>query len=140
MESNLVVASPGKEDWVRNPAYSQIPILAWGMERVYRRNGDKELLRQGLEPLERFHEWYWRERDVTDVGLIAVGSYSGGIQDARFETFDYECNLDTLQLTVHPARKGPGEGDWYGNICAAGNTAYLIIGERSLPAGRWLRR
>ena len=26
--------------------FSQIPILAWGIERVYRRNGDKELLKQ----------------------------------------------------------------------------------------------
>jgi putative isomerase len=102
------------------------------MERVYRRNGDRELLKQGLAPLERFHEWYWRERDVTGVGLIAVGAYSGVVQHARFETFDYECNLDSLQLTVHPTRKGPDEGAWYGDICAAGNTAYLIMGENSL--------
>ena len=44
--------------------FSQIPILAWGVERVYRRNGDKELLKQCLGRLERFHDWYWRERDL----------------------------------------------------------------------------
>ncbi len=123
---------PKNNNWLKSPAYSQIPILAWGMERAYRRNGDKELLRQGLAPLECFHEWYWRERDVTNVGLIAVGSYSGDIQHARFETFDYECNLDALKLTAHPNRKGPKEGPWYGDICASGNTAYLIMAERSL--------
>lgn len=112
--------------------FSQIPILAWGMERVYQRNGDKELLRQGLAPLERFHDWYWRERDVTDVGLIALGSYDGNTQNARFETFDFECNLDGLKMTPHPARKGAGEGAWYGDICASGNTAYLVLAERSL--------
>ena len=32
--------------WWEYPAYSQIPILGWGIERVYQRNGDKELLRQ----------------------------------------------------------------------------------------------
>jgi putative isomerase len=99
---------------------------------VFQRNGDKELLRQGLAPVERFHEWYWRERDVTNLGLIAVGSYSGDIQHARYETFDYECNLDNLKLTTHPRRKGANEGAWYGDICAAGNTAYLIMAERSL--------
>ncbi len=123
---------PGKDDWDKFPAYSQIPILAWGLERVYRRNGDKQLLREALEPLERFHEWYWRERDVTNVGLIAVGSYSGDVQHGRFETFDFECNLDDLKLTPHPTRKGDKEGAWYGDICAAGNTAYLVMGERSL--------
>ena len=123
---------PHKENWVDYPAYSQIPILAWGVERVYNRNGDAALLKQALEPIEKFHEWYWRERDVTNIGLIAVGSYSGDVQHARFETFDFECNLDDLKLTPHPTRKGENEGAWYGNICAAGNTAFLIMGERSL--------
>ncbi len=123
---------PHKDNWLEYPAYSQIPILAWGLERVYTRNGDKKLLEHSLKPTERFHEWYWRERDVTDVGLIAVGAYSGVVQHARFETFDYECNLDGLRLTPHPTRKGENEGPWYGDVCAAGNTAFLVMGERSL--------
>ena len=69
---------------------------------------------------------------MTNVGLVAVGSYSGKIQHARFETFDYECNLDDLKLTVHPARKGGDEGAWYGDICLPGITSYLIGAERSL--------
>ena len=56
--------NPHKADWVDHPAYSQIPILAWGVERVYQRNFDKMLLQECLEPIERFHEWYWRERDA----------------------------------------------------------------------------
>ena len=120
------------QTWNEMPAYSQIPILGWGLERVYKRNGDKELLRQSLGPLEKFHEWYWRERDVTNVGLVAVGSYSGVIQHGRYETFDNEVNLDALKLTPHPTRKGPGEGNWYGDICLPGITGYLISSERSL--------
>jgi len=112
--------------------FSQIPIIAWGLERVYRRNGDKELVKQALPRLERFHDWYWRERDLHDNGLITVGAYTGDIQHARWETFDYEVNMDELKLTKHPHRKGPGEGEWYGDICVPGNNAYLIMGERSL--------
>jgi putative isomerase len=112
--------------------FSQIPILAWGVERVYRRNGDKELLRQCLGRLERFHDWYWRERDLHDNGLIALGAYTGKLQHAKWETFDYECNMDGMQMTVHPTRKGPQEGAWYADVCVPGNTAYLILGERSL--------
>jgi putative isomerase len=99
---------------------------------VYQRTGDKELLEQCLRPIERFHEWYWRERDVTNVGLVAIGAYSGVTQHARYETFDYECNMDGLKMTPHPTRRGDKEGAWYGDICTTGNTAYLIIGEKSL--------
>ena len=118
--------------WNEYPAYSQIPILGWGLERVWKRNSDNELLRQSLSQLEKFHEWYWRERDVRNTGLVAVGSYSGIIQHARYETFDNECNLDDLHMTVHPTRTGPGEGAWYGDICLPGITAYLVGSERSL--------
>jgi len=112
--------------------FSQIPILAWGVERVYSRNGDRQLLKECLGRLERFHDWFWRERDLTNIGLITVGSYSGKLQHARWETFDYECNMDDLKLTKHTSRKGPAESTWYGDICVTGNTSYLIMGERSL--------
>lgn len=114
--------------------FSQIPILAWGVERVYRRNGDMELLTQCLHRLERFHDWYWRERDLHDNGLITLGAYTGKRQHAKWETFDYECNMDGMKMTVHPTRKGPDEGPWYADICVPGNGAYLIMGERSLAS------
>ena len=112
--------------------FSQIPILAWGLERVYMRNGDKTLLEQCLSRLEKWHNWYWRERDVTNSGLVTIGSYSGDVQHARWETFDYECNMDDLKLMKHPTRKGKNEGAWYGDIWVTGNTSYLIMGEKSL--------
>jgi glycogen debranching enzyme len=112
--------------------FSQIPILAWGVERVYQRNGDRELLQQCLGRLERFHDWFWRERDLHGNGLLVVGAYTGKLQHAKWETFDYECNMDDMRMTVHPTRKGPGDGVWYGDVCVPGNTAYLVIGERSL--------
>jgi hypothetical protein len=112
--------------------FSQIPILAWGIERVYGRNGDKELVKQALQRLERFHDWYWRERDLQGNGLITLGAYTGKLQHAKWETFDYECNMDGMKMTTHPTRKGPKEGPWYADICVPGNTAYLIMGEKSL--------
>jgi hypothetical protein len=102
------------------------------VDRVYQRNGDRELLQQCLGRLERFHDWYWRERDLHDNGLITLGAYTSVLQHAKWETFDYECNMDDMALTVHPKRKGPNEGPWYANICVPGNTAYLIMGERCL--------
>ena len=112
--------------------FSQIPILAWGLERVFERTGDRKLLAQCLPRLERFHDWFWRERDLHGNGLLVVGSYSGKLQHARWETFDYECNMDDMRMTHHPNRKGADEGPWYADVCVPGNTAYLIMGERSL--------
>jgi putative isomerase len=112
--------------------FSQIPILAWGVERVYQRNGDLELVKQSLSRLERFHDWYWRERDLHGNGLVTLGAYTGQLQHAKWETFDYECNMDGMKMTAHPTRKTPNEGAWYADICVPGNTAYLIMGERSL--------
>ena len=128
--------APGARDgkqWRDFPAYSQAPLLAWGMERVFRRNGDKELLRAGLAPLENFHEWYWRERDITNVGLIGVGAYSGVTQEARYETYDREVDLDGLKMVPHPRRSGGTEnGPWYGDIAIPANMAYLLLSELSL--------
>lgn len=112
--------------------FSQIPILAWGVERVFRRNGDRKLLEICLSRLERFHDWYWRERDLHDNGLITLGAYTGVVQHAKWETFDYECNMDGMKMTAHPTRKGPNEGAWYADICVPGNNAYLIMAERCL--------
>jgi putative isomerase len=103
------------------------------MERVFTRNHDMELLRAGLQPLEDFHEWYWRERDVTGCGMIGVGTYSGDALHARYETYDREVDLDDLRMTPHPGRAaGAQNGAWYGDILIPANTAYLLLSELSL--------
>jgi len=123
------------KDWLTFPAYSQAPLLAWGVERVYKRNRDLELVRASLAPLEQFHDWYWRERDLDGVGLVTVGVYDGSLQHARYETYDNEVDLDALKLTPHPARPaGAQNGNWYGDIYIPANTAYLLLSERSLIA------
>jgi hypothetical protein len=126
-------SGPAERDgktWRTFPAYSQAPLLAWGMERVFLRNHDMDLVRAGVAPLEAFHEWYWRERDVSNIGLIGVGSYSGVVQEARYETYDNEVDLDGLKLLPYPGRKN--SGPWYGDLCIPANTAYLLLSEASL--------
>jgi hypothetical protein len=123
---------PDNQNWINYPAYSQIPILAWGLEQIYLRNHDLTIVQENLESIEKFHEWYWRERDVTHVGMVSVGSYSEDIQHARFETFDFDGTLDQLKLTRHPSRNSDHEGNWYGDILVVGNTSYLVQAEKSL--------
>jgi hypothetical protein len=138
MAANFIAPDSGPpgftgKDWLTFPAYSQAPLLAWGVERVYARNRDLNLVRQALPHLEAFHDWYWRERDLDGIGLVTVGSYDGVLRDARYETYDNEVDLDTLQLTPHPGRPaGVENGPWYGDIYIPANTSYLLLSERSL--------
>lgn len=128
----MIMANDTTKKWMEFPAYSQIPILAWGLERVFNRNQDMELVRENLSSIEKFHEWYWRERDVTDVGLVGVGAYCEVVQNARYETFDHDGTLDHLKLTPHPSRGDDSPKNMYGDILVVGNTSYLVMAERSL--------
>jgi glycogen debranching enzyme len=137
MIANFIAPDSGPKgftgkDWLTFPAYSQAPLIAWGVERVYLRTRDKELVRTALPHLEAFHDWYWRERDLDNVSLVTVGSYDGVVQDARYETYDNQVDLDTLKLIPHPARANNQNGNWYGDIYIPANTAYLLLSERSL--------
>jgi putative isomerase len=138
MVANFIAPDSGPpgftgKDWLTFPAYSQAPLLAWGVDRVYRRNHDLELVRMALPHLEQFHDWYWRERDLDGVGLVTVGVYDGSLQHARYETYDNEVDLDTLKLTPHPGRPADADnGAWYGDIYIPANTGYLLLSERCL--------
>lgn len=138
MIANFIAPNSGPQgftgkNWLTFPAYSQAPLLAWGVERVYKRNHDLGLVRAALPHLEAFHDWYWRERDLDGTGLVTVGVYDGAIQHARYETYDNEVDLDTLKLTPHPGRpQGAQNGSWYGDIYIPANTGYLLLSEQSL--------
>lgn len=117
-------------------------IIAWAMERIFRRGGDRQIVEEGLERLERYHDLYWTERDLGQTGLITVGTYAPLIkespfnaskesllQSARYESFDFQPPLDNLDLTPHPRRGGP---TMYGDICLPDATAFLIQAEQAL--------
>lgn len=115
--------------------FSQIPILAWGCLMIYNQTNDRELLELCLPYLDTFLDWYDRERDVDNDGLIEYGAYKrisigDMVQTARFETFDFHATLDKLKLTKHPTR-GTG-GEWYGNIEGVEQTSFLAMSERAM--------
>jgi len=115
--------------------YSQIPILAWGIQSVYRQTNDRSLVERALPYLVAFDEWYSTERDVDNDGLVEYGAYKplGGAdmyQTAKFETFDLHATLDHMKLTKHPSRAEGGE--WYGNVEGVEQTCFLLMSERAI--------
>lgn len=116
-------------------AYSQIPILGWGVLGVYRQTNDRALVERALPLLVAFDEWYSRERDVDGDGLIEYGAYEAVernslLQTARFETFDFHLPLDGMVMTPHPRR--PDEGAFYGNVEGVEQTSFLLMTERAI--------
>jgi glycogen debranching enzyme len=55
--------------WNR-PDESQPPLIAWSAWRLYERFGNKELIRDVYEPLCRFVEWWFANRDEDRDGLV----------------------------------------------------------------------
>lgn len=117
-------------------------IIAWAMERIHARNGDDVIVTEGIERLEKYHDWYWNERDIENIGLVGVGTYAqlfpgssydkdeeSRVQSARFESFDFQPALDDLELTPHPRRGGHA---MYGTVYLPDATAFLIQAEESL--------
>ncbi len=54
----------------RNQRHTQPPILAWSAWRVFERTGDEAFLRACYQPLGRFIDWLFRERDFNGNGLL----------------------------------------------------------------------
>lgn len=116
-------------------AYSQIPILGWGVLGVYRQTHDRALIERALPLLVAFDEWYSHERDTDGDRLIEYGAYEAVegndlLQTARFETFDFHLPLDSMRMTRHPRRAGGGA--WYGNVEGVEQTSFLLMTERAI--------
>ncbi|MCY3021085.1 MAG: trehalase family glycosidase [Planctomycetota bacterium] len=114
--------------------YSQIPILAWGCQKVFQQTNDRRLIERALPYLVAFDEWYSTERDTDGDLLIEYGAYkdvgAGMLQTARYETFDLHVTLDDMKMTRHPRRNEGGE--WYGNVDAVEQTCFLLMSERAI--------
>ncbi len=67
--------SDGKIDLCQAPEpmdhpHTQPPILAWGAWRVFEVTGDESFLARCYEPLGRFINWLFANRDANDNGLL----------------------------------------------------------------------
>ena len=54
----------------QNQRHTQPPVLAWAAWRVFERTGDRDFIEACYEPLGRFIDWLFRERDFNGNGLL----------------------------------------------------------------------
>lgn len=61
-------------------AYTQPPVLAQAVKRIYDQDGDIEYVKGVLPKLEKFYRWYVKEFSATEDGLVSiVTQYASGL-------------------------------------------------------------
>ena len=69
-----------------DPAESHPPIIAWSAWQLYERSGNKALIQDVYDPLCRYVEWWFANRDSDGDGLVEYesASESGWDDSPRF--------------------------------------------------------
>ncbi|MFT4928105.1 MAG: putative isomerase [Phenylobacterium sp.] len=57
-----------------NERNSKPPLAAWAVWQLYRQTGDMVFLRQIFPKLMRYHQWWYRNRDHNNNGLVEYGA------------------------------------------------------------------
>ena len=88
------------------------------MERIFDHTGDASLAREALPHLERYHDWFWRERDMDGIGLISQGAYgTDQVQTMRDESgYDFTPDMDELASLQLPS------GGWCSHVWGKGHS------------------
>jgi neutral trehalase len=95
-----------------NPEQSQPPLIAWGVWELHRQFGHVDFLRECYEPLERYLEWFCRERDRNGNGLLewhkdeeSAQCHCGESGYDNSPRFDHPGLDDALDLSCYVANE-----------------------------------
>ncbi len=78
---------------------SKPPLAAWAVYEVFRRDGDKDFVKEMLPGLLRYHNWWYKNRDHNNNGLCEYGSTDGTRIAAAWESgMDNAVRFDSSKL------------------------------------------
>ncbi|MBL8968869.1 MAG: hypothetical protein JNG85_17835 [Spirochaetaceae bacterium] len=108
---------------------SKPPLAAWAVSRILAKTGDLGFVREVLPALERYHAWWYAERDQDGNGLCEYGSTDGSLEAARWESgMDDAARFDGALM----ARSG--EAAWSMDRESVDLNAYLAAEKAELAA------
>ena len=86
--------------------HTQVPVLAWGLNKLYQRDRDIEKIAPFFPKVERFLQWIMSDRDVNQNGLFEW-YVNPDIPDCRCgesgcdnsPRFDHACHMDAIDFS-----------------------------------------
>jgi len=75
------------------------PLSAWAIWEVYKETGDTAFLHELYPKLERYHRWWYSNRDYDKDGLCEYGSADGSLIAAKWESgMDNAIRFDKCKI------------------------------------------
>lgn len=75
------------------------PLSAWGVWEVFQKSGNKEFIEEMYPHIQKYHEWWYEERDLDGNGLCEYGSTDGTEIAAKWESgMDNAVRFDEANL------------------------------------------
>jgi putative isomerase len=103
------------------------PLAAWAVETIFERDGDLDFVRETLPRLERYHRWWYAQRDHDGNGICEFGSTDGTRIAAAWESgMDNAVRFDDAKMVRN------GEAAWSMDRESVDLNAYLVVEKRIL--------
>lgn len=78
---------------------TKAPLSAWAVWEIYKIDGDISFLKELLPKVEKYHKWWYRDRDFNGNGICEFGSTDGTEIAARWESgMDNAVRFDDVEM------------------------------------------
>lgn len=82
MVADCVYFDPKENNWRDTKA----PLAAWSVYKVFENTGDTAFVNEMLPKLEKYHKWWYKDRDHNKNGICEYGSTDGTLIAAKWES------------------------------------------------------
>jgi putative isomerase len=98
------------------------PLAAWAVDEVFKATGDSAFVLELLPKLVKYHEWWYKFRDIDQNGLCEFGSTDGTLIAAKWESgMDNAVRFDDSKMLPNKANA------WSMNQESVDLNAYLYL-------------
>jgi len=75
------------------------PLSAWAIWEVFQYSQDTEFLKELFPKIEKYHDWWYKYRDINSNGICEYGSTDGTLKAAKWESgMDNAVRFDEVKM------------------------------------------
>lgn len=116
MLADCVYFDPSENNW-RN---TKAPLAAWSVYKVFETTGDSAFVKEMVPKLDKYHKWWYKDRDHDRNGICEYGSTDGTLIAAKWESgMDNAVRFDSTTILKN------SESAWSFNQESVDLNAYL---------------